>query len=130
MSVRFKNYLSIAFFAFLGGMARAELNTSFSFLGTFLGNITGCLLLAFLTYFFLEFENFYEWVSVGLGTGFIGAFTTFSTFNLDTLKLFQANQSSLALIYFFASIIVGFLFAYLGMFLGKSAGHLVRKEVQ
>lgn len=130
MSIKFKNYLSIAIFAFLGGITRAGLNTSLSFLGTFLGNIAGCFLLAFLTYFFLEFEDFYEWLNVGLGTGFIGAFTTFSTFNLDTLKLFQVNHSVTALIYFFCSIIFGFLFAYLGMNLGKKMGKLAKEEVK
>lgn len=128
MIIKSKNYVSIVFFAFFGGIARAELNTTFGFWGTFLGNIAGCFFLAFLTYFFLEFVDFYEWLNVGLGTGFIGAFTTFSTFNLDTLKLWQAGQAFIALLYFLASILAGFLFAYLGMVLGKNVGQLLRKE--
>ncbi|MCH3904401.1 MAG: CrcB family protein [Lactobacillus sp.] len=130
MLVKFKNYLSIAIFAFLGGMARAALNAQLSFLGTFLGNIAGCLLLATLTYFFLEFNEFYDWLNLGLGTGFIGAFTTFSTFNLDTLKLFQAHHAIWAMTYFLGSIIFGFLFAYLGMNLGKKLGTAVRRRFQ
>jgi CrcB protein len=96
-----KNYLSVAVFAFLGGIARAGLNASFNFYGTFWGNIIGCFLLAFFTYFFFEFKDFYEWITVGIGTGFIGAFTTFSTFNLEVLKNFQAGKPSIALLYFF-----------------------------
>lgn len=129
MTAKFKNYASVAFFAFFGGMARVILNNSLSFWGTFFGNITGSLSLALLTYFFLEFEDFYEWLSVGLGTGFIGAFTTFSTFNLDTFKLFQTHHSIFALIYFFSSIIFGFLSAYLGIKLGQYVGKLARKTL-
>lgn len=128
LSTKISNYISVAFFAFFGGMARACLNASFSFYGTFWGNIIGCFLLAFFTYFFMEFKTMHQWLTVGLGTGFVGAFTTFSTFNLDVLKNIQANMSVTALIYFLASIIFGFLFAYLGMDIGKRVGQLLRKE--
>lgn len=128
LSTKISNYISVAFFAFFGGMARACLNASFSCYGTFWGNIIGCFLLAFFTYFFMEFKTMHQWLTVGLGTGFVGAFTTFSTFNLDVLKNIQANMPVTALIYFLASIIFGFLFAYLGMDIGKRVGQLLRKE--
>ncbi len=70
----------------------------------------------------------HQWLTVGLGTGFVGAFTTFSTFNLDVLKNIQANMPLTALIYFVCSIIFGFIFAYIGMYVGKNAGQLLRKE--
>ena len=128
LSTKIGNYISVAFFAFFGGMARASLNASFSFYGTFWGNIIGCFLLAFFTYFFMEFKTMHQWLTVGLGTGFVGAFTTFSTFNLDVLKNIQANMPLTALIYFVCSIIFGFIFAYIGMYVGKNAGQLLRKE--
>ena len=98
MNSKFINYISIAIFAFFGGMARAGLNANFSYYGTFWGNVIGCFLLAFFTYFFIETKEIRQWLVVGLGTGFVGAFTTFSTFNLDVLKNMQANLPVLDLI--------------------------------
>ena len=108
--MKISNYISIACFAFFGGMARYSLNAQWSFYGTFWGNIIGCFLLAFFTYFFMEFKDFRQWLTVGIGTGFVGAFTTFSTFNLDILKNIQAGLPLTALIYFLSSIIFGFIF--------------------
>ena len=94
-----KNYLSVAFFAFWGGLARYGLTEAFSFYGTVIANLLGCFLLAFLTYFFLRKASNRAWLNVGLGTGFVGAFTTFSSFNLDAFKLLLGGQSLGALLY-------------------------------
>ena len=126
--MKISNYISIACFAFFGGMARYSLNAQWSFYGTFWGNIIGCFLLAFFTYFFMEFKDFRQWLTVGIGTGFVAAFTTFSTFNLDILKNIQAGLPLTALIYFLSSIIFGFIFAFLGMRIGINVGMLLRKE--
>ena len=128
LSTKITNYVSVAFFAFFGGVARGSLNASYSFYGTFWSDIIGCFLLAFFTYFFMEFKTMHQWLTVGLGTGFVGAFTTFSTFNLDVLKNIQANMLFTALIYFICSIVFGFIFAYLGMNVGKYVGQLLRRE--
>lgn len=127
-SVKIQNYLSVMFFGFFGGVARAMLNGSLSFYGTFIGNLLGCFLLAFLTYFFIEYKDFYEWLTVGLGTGFVGAFTTFSSFNLDTWKSLLMGQATTAIWYFFGSIIFGLVCACVGAFVGQRVGQLLVKE--
>lgn len=116
---KFKNCLSVVFFAFFGGTLRAYLNMIWSLLGTFIVNSVGCFLLAFLTYFFLN-KKAPQWLTTGLMTGFVGAFTTFSSFHLDTLKQLQSTQATTAWIYFFSSIIIGLALAFLGMIIGKS----------
>lgn len=53
------------------------------------------------------------WLRDGIGTGFIGSFTTFSTFCFGTIKLAQSHPW-LALIYVVASLSFGPLLAYAG----------------
>ncbi|MCA1062914.1 CrcB family protein [Rossellomorea sp. AcN35-11] len=52
-----------------------------------------------------------------LGVGFCGSFTTFSTFNWETLKLLQDNLKW-GLIYFFGSYIIGLGFGVAGYMIG------------
>jgi CrcB protein len=84
--------------------------------GTWIINVTGSLVLGFVAVVFLE--------RVGpgrrelyllLGTGFCGGYTTFSTFELETLKLIRDGNWLAALTYVFASIVVGFLGVFLGV---------------
>lgn len=128
MNNKLQNYLSIAFFAFFGGALRCWLNNEWAQSGTLIANVSGCFLLAFLTYFFLEFREGRDWLATGLSTGFVGAYTTFSSFKLDTLKQLLAGQSQAALLYFFSSIVLGLLFASLGMLAGKKIGQIFERR--
>lgn len=128
MSNKLKSYISVGVFAFFGGALRCYLNLIWSTTGTLVVNVLGCFLLAALTYFFIEYREGRDWLATGLSTGFVGAFTTFSSFHLDTLKQLQENSSTQAMIYFFGSIILGFFFAYLGMVVGKKIGRRLAGE--
>ncbi|HET7658142.1 MAG TPA: fluoride efflux transporter CrcB [Bacillales bacterium] len=59
-----------------------------------------------------------NWKSL-LGTGFMGAFTTFSTFKLDTVKLFEKKLNRTAVLYLAVSYLGGILLAFCGLAIGQ-----------
>lgn len=84
-------------------------------LGTLLINLTGCFFLGWFFTFFTIKRNIKPEVTLLIGTGFIGSFTTFSTFSLETNLLFQNDQAVYGVLYIFTSIIFGLLMAYFGL---------------
>ncbi|MCI5066098.1 fluoride efflux transporter CrcB [bacterium] len=76
--------------------------------GTFMVNITGCLLIGLL-------GGSFERSLTGVGpearlfliTGVLGGFTTFSAFGLETCLLLQRGEYGAALLYSFGSVLLG-----------------------
>ncbi|MGB0954591.1 MAG: fluoride efflux transporter CrcB [Panacagrimonas sp.] len=58
-------------------------------LGTLAVNVLGSLVMGLLFALFLQRPS-PEWLRLGLMTGVLGGFTTFSAFSLDTLQLWQS----------------------------------------
>lgn len=85
-------------------------------LGTFLINISGSLLLGILSGFGLLSISF----SLFICTGFLGAYTTFSTMNLELFKLKQNRQHFLFILYLTASYCLGIMSASIGYWIGKA----------
>lgn len=86
---------------------------------TFIINLTGSFLAGFLFVLlsdkFLINENF----RIAITVGFLGAFTTFSTFELDVFSLVRERYFATALAYFFLSVFVGFVGVLGGVWLAK-----------
>jgi fluoride exporter len=85
--------------------------------GTFIINITGALLLGIV----VAFQN-YNNIYLLLGDGFLGAYTTFSTFMYEGFNLFQADEKLDAFKYIFGSLLLGIL----GFVLGAKIGNLIK----
>ncbi|XOV88569.1 MAG: fluoride efflux transporter CrcB [Pseudomonadota bacterium] len=87
--------------------------------GTLVVNVVGSFLIGILFVLLVERALLPPvWRSV-LIVGFLGAFTTFSTFSLQTLALFEEGRAGAALVYVGASVIVCVLAAALGLALAR-----------
>jgi CrcB protein len=113
-------YLAIALGGALGSVVRyligkriSEVSRSRIPMGTGLVNLTGAILLGVLTA--LDFDgNLYALV----GDGFLGAYTTFSTFMYEGFQLFQNREKLNAIVYIAGTIILGVLGFLAGLNIG------------
>lgn len=64
--------------------------------GTFIVNASGCFLIAFILRLALGISSFPETLRIALTTGFLGGFTTYSSFNYETTRLFLEGKRLLA----------------------------------
>ena len=116
-----KTIMSVAIGGFLGGITRYELSVLLGDDGILYANLIGSFLLAFITYYYIERGLLAAWLNAGIGTGFIGAFTTFSSLATTIVKL--ESQGVLASIgYFLVSSLGGLALALLGFMLARKYG--------
>lgn len=87
-------------------------------LGTWLINISGSFSLGILVALHMN-SSINEWLWLLLGVGFLGAYTTFSTFGYEVLQLLQNKLQSYAIVYVVTSVVLGILFAFLGAWIGQ-----------
>ncbi len=88
-------------------------------MGTLLVNLGGCFLMAFVMYIALNVPSLSLTVRMMLTTGFLGGFTTYSSFNYETTKLLQQGAFAQASMYFGCTTIGCFLAGLLGLILGR-----------
>jgi len=86
--------------------------------GTLAANALGCLLLGVVTG--LSTALLPAHLRVPVATGFLGSFTTFSTFSVESVKLAEQGNLGLAAANVFGSLFVGLLFAAIGLSLGRA----------
>ncbi|GKS12614.1 putative fluoride ion transporter CrcB 1 [Paenibacillus chitinolyticus] len=89
--------------------------------GTLACNMIGCMLLGYFSEALLP--RWPQELRTAVMTGFIGAFTTFSTFSMETVRMLQDHRVPLALLYIGVSLFGGLL----AVSLGTAAAHR-RKE--
>lgn len=115
-------YLAIAFGGAAGAVSRYWLSTTVEQfngttfpLGTFFVNILGSFLIG--VFFIILAEKLQladQWRPI-IMIGFLGAMTTFSTFSLDALLLFQQGHYNTALLYILGSVVLCLFAAFCGM---------------
>ncbi|MFO7682032.1 MAG: fluoride efflux transporter CrcB [Chloroflexota bacterium] len=86
--------------------------------GTMVVNMTGCFLIGFLAQMF-ESMTISPNMRMLVLVGGLGAFTTFSTYALESVNLLRDGQLPVALLNIAASTLLGILFVFLGMALAN-----------
>ncbi|HEX9834507.1 MAG TPA: fluoride efflux transporter CrcB [Mycobacterium sp.] len=82
--------------------------------GTFVVNISGALLLGFLSSLVLN-----PHLALLVGTSFVGSYTTFSTWMFETQRLGEERQFRPAIANIVVSLVIGVAAAALGMWIGS-----------
>lgn len=84
-------------------------------------NVSGCLLAGLLISIVLDRLRVPSWVGLGATTGFVGGYTTFSTFGVETYDLLDLGHTPLAGVYVASSAVVGVAAVALGLWIGRNA---------
>jgi fluoride exporter len=82
-------------------------------------NVSGCFVIGALIAALVDRHELPGWVRAGLVIGFLGGYTTFSTFAQETLDLVEAEHFAIALAYALGSLGAGVTAVYLGSLLGR-----------
>jgi CrcB protein len=99
---------------FLGGTVLSRVASPFP-TATFVINVTGSFILGFFLTLVTERAHFSPHVRLAVAVGFVGAYTTFSTFEYETLRLAEERGMTLALLNVVLSVAVGFAAVWGGM---------------
>lgn len=99
---------------FLGGTVLSRFDTPFP-AATFIINVTGSFVLGFFLTLATERVHFSPHWRLAVAVGFVGAYTTFSTFEYETLRLAEERGFGLALLNVVLSVAVGFAAVWGGM---------------
>lgn len=100
---------------FLLGAAWARWGVGGWPIGTLTVNLLGSLGLAAL----MSMPTMRPELRVALGSGMMGGFTTYSTFNLETVRMVEAGRYAQAFAYLMVTVLGAFLAGLLGLYLGR-----------
>ncbi len=119
-------YIAIALGGSIGAMSRYWVTSTtyqwfgmdFSY-GTILVNVLGSLAMGFLAVILVERFDVSDEIRLGIMVGFLGSFTTFSTFAMDTLHWFDSGAILKALAYVLVSVLFCVIGAWAGLVTAK-----------
>ena len=121
------HYLLIGVGGFLGAISRYVsqiyvhkfLPLSFPY-GTIFVNVIGCLLIGLFLGVNEKFDILHINYKLFFVVGFLGAFTTFSAFGIETYEMLLAKEFLSAFINVFVSVFLSLIAVFLGFFIIKS----------
>jgi fluoride exporter len=119
-------YLMVGFGGGLGSILRfwvgsyvsGKMGTRFPY-GTFLINCTASFLIGLIITLLAEKAHWNPNLRYLIPIGFIGGYSTFSTFEYETFRVMQDGELWLALVNVGLSVVVGFFAVWLGVIVGR-----------
>lgn len=88
-------------------------------IGTWVVNLAGSFLIGLAVPFVVTKTGGTEGLRLAFVIGFLGSFTTFSTFSLDTLALWEGGRPGWAIANAGGSVVLGLVFVALGLWVGR-----------
>jgi CrcB protein len=101
------------------GISRQRLGAGFPW-GTFTVNVVGSLAIGLVFALLLGRADVPDWLKMAITTGFLGGFTTFSAFSLQTHRLLAEGAYGLAVAYVIGSVTAGLAAVALGVLMGRA----------
>jgi len=123
---RMRTVLAVAVAGAIGALARWGIGAWFGHRfpsfpwGTMVINISGSFILGVMFAVLVERNIGSPMLRVALMTGLLGAYTTFSTFSLETFRLFEDGATGSALANIGLSVALGLLAVWLGVAAGRA----------
>ncbi len=120
------DYVAVGGAGFFGAIARFFVGRLFPFtafpVGTLVINISGSLFLGwFLTVAGTRFPMS-ESTRLAVGVGFVGAYTTFSTYMFDANRMLSDGQAWRSILYIAGSVVLGLMAVRFGVIMGHWMG--------
>ncbi len=103
----------------VGGYVSNRLGVRFPY-GTFFINCTGSFLIGLVVTLLAERSHWSPNWRYLIPIGFIGGYTTFSTFELETFRNFQDGEVLIAGLNVALSVVIGFVSVWLGVITGRT----------
>ena len=87
--------------------------------GTLIANLVGCFLIGFLSWMLIHRWQLSQEVQVVVITGFLGGFTTFSAFSLETVKMLEQGEPYYVIGYVLMKVVLCISVCFAGLWLAK-----------
>lgn len=102
-----------------GGYVSGRLGTRFPY-GTFVINITASFLIGLIMTVLAEKTHWNPAWRYLLVIGFLGGYSTFSSFEYETFQVFQDGEFLMAALNVASSVAIGFIAVWVGAIIGRS----------